>query len=682
MKGAGRETATFIMLAELLMVMAGHASAFFVVTDRPSSSSPSKRIPWSWTLRLVDGKTSSSVLRLLHPGERASLEALASLAAKHLRVQLFAKSLLARARSQALSSCSNNSKRNKKTATIPQSALFAPLASCLLRLLKGYQQLILDIESDILLRKEDIVDGDDAFVSLASVRARFEEWQSPLSALDALVSALLSGPEPSEQNSAIETPIFDGSSHTPSRPPVCPFWPSGKLLDLIGLRADTGVGSVRACMSSLVCAVEDAWRGALVAWMCYGDAQDASTFGIGSDPLVEWGSHSVDPLADSISHDDGRPYSVLAAGESNRDDESRPVDQMIGKAVGTASWQFVPNALPSSISQDPATAEAILYVGRALHSVKNRSVSHLSHMGPRMLPETLTSSHVALLRSDQARPSTRPMDFRRAVARIREDVSEWMWRNVLTPEVVLGTFHALGDYFLHRDGLYALSLLEELSKLRHAKLTGTRTAVAGTIKKADIEIALQRASVGTEAEKDNHLELCEVLMPPRNTGNTNDWKPTKQQGIQTSTPKAPMRFDDIALGVPFTLLYSAPFPLDLILSPRDLRAYSDIFSYLIALHAAQTRLRDCWTNMGKAQRSRRRFTGTGEGGVSKREEAERTRLLRMAWGAAREGLWFLEALGGHFQVRKRIRLKEICTWRRGRRKDADSHYGLTPRRQT
>lgn len=423
------------MLAELLLVMAGHASSFYVVADRPSSST-SKRVPWSWTLRLVDG---SHALSQLHPGERASLEALASLAAKHLRVQLFAKSLLVRARSQALSSSSSSisSKRRQKAVMEHrhQSALFAPMGSCLLRLLKGYEQLVIDTESDILLRKEDIVNGEDSFVSLASVRARFEEWQAPLSALDALVSAILAGPE---SDVFVDAQTFDQTVHSPPKPPTCPSWPSGKLLDLVGLRADTGVGRVRACMLALVCSIEDAWRGALVAWMCYGDAQESSTFGIGSDPLVEWVGNSDEAggrewLAMSTSSD------VLPSLATTGDDD----DEEMLKASALTGWRFVKDALPSSITDDAATAEAILYVGRALHTVKNRSASHMPNSGPRMLPETLTSSHVALLRSDQARPSTRPMDFRRAVARIREDVGEWMWRNVLTPEVVLGAFDAL-----------------------------------------------------------------------------------------------------------------------------------------------------------------------------------------------------------------------------------------------
>lgn len=206
-------------------------------------------------------------------------------------------------------------------------------------------------------------------------------------------------------------------------------------------------------------------------------------------------------------------------------------------------------------------------------------------------------------------------------------------------------------YFLHRKGLFATTFLEQLSELRRTKRLGARTAAGGTIRSSDVEVALQRACVESEARDSAQLANCRVIMLPaysmrRTGGERKAVAEEKSDGAQAS-----VRFEDIALdGVPFTLRYRAPFPVDLILTPTEIRAYSDLFSYLLALHAVRARVQTSWMSLSKAQRSRRRFTGAGEGGSDRMEERGRRHLLRMACGAAREGLWFLEVLGDHVQT--------------------------------
>jgi hypothetical protein len=52
---------------------------------------------------------------------------------------------------------------------------------------------------------------------------------------------------------------------------------------------------------------------------------------------------------------------------------------------------------------------------------------------------------------------------------------------------------------------------------------------------------------------------------------------------------------------------------------------------------------DSWVSLSNAQRARRRWTGTGEGGIEEDQEV-RERLLRCGWGCARTMNWFLEAV--------------------------------------
>lgn len=209
-------------------------------------------------------------------------------------------------------------------------------------------------------------------------------------------------------------------------------------------------------------------------------------------------------------------------------------------------------------------------------------------------------------------------------------------------------YRTRSGFFLHRKGLFVSSFLDQLFALRRSKRLASRSAATGTISHTDLELALQRATVGTEAENTSQLDNCSIVMPQiyharRTEG---DWKPKEDTSISL-----PIRFDDIALtGVPFSLKYQTPFPVDLILMPSEIRVYSELFSYLLAIHSVRSQLCESWMSLSKAQRARRRFTGVNEGGTDTVEEVARRNLLRMAYGIAREGLWFLEVLSGHFQT--------------------------------
>lgn len=623
-------------LEELLLVLAGHPSSLFVIAQAESGLSGTHSEPWAWTMRAADD------LPLSHPGERTLLDAVLDLAAKHRRIAVFATSLRDEARRQVVQAA-----RERRQSGEGQSCMLTHLAARMLKLLKGFQQLVLDAESDIVRRSWDMVQGDAASVSLVNIRARLEEWHAPLRALDSLVSALLQGP-PDVPPTALDPSIVGSARADPDAPPRCPRWSAGQLLDLLSYRAETGVGRVQACMSSLLRTAEEVWMQSLIAWMCRGETRIDMEFGIESmeDPIVEWiGTTDAAGESESLS------ASVLASSRLPKLATSHSQEEIGQHKTG---WRFVQDALPSCVAADQDTSDAILYVGKALAKVRNHhrktsaTVAWHGKQSTRM-PADLSSSHVKLLQSNEALPCSSPLGFRKVVQVIRDEVSEWMWRNILTPEVVMDAFDTLAGYFLHRKGLFATSLLEQLSALRKTKLLSARSASASVIRAADLELAIQRASLRSEAEDSTQLERCSVTMfPLRNVKRKEgDWKEASAMGAKED---GAVRFDDVAIGVPFTLNYHVHFPLDLILTPPELRAYSDLFSFLLALHAVRASLRDSWIDLSKAQRARRRFTGTNEGGENRQEERRRAQLLRMACGTAREGMWFLEAVGGHFQT--------------------------------
>ena len=625
------------VLEELLLVLSGHKSSLFLVSEVAGASN-GKHVPWNWTLR------SSSSIQCDHPGERAVLDSLADIAAKYHRIITFTKFIQKQAHQQILQSIRQRCKSNPW-----QNKLLVQLTSIIREFLKDYEKWICDLEFDILNGSWDIASGEkNDQISLSSIRARLEEWEVVLSALNQLVSDLLKGPEDTFQTKT-ETENIKSDSFEPSQPPLCPYWGSGQLLDLLAKKAETTVGQVHTIMTILLHTIEDKWVQTLIAWMCYGQKRiDVDTDMVSlEEPIVE----KIDQLnsAKASIFSASTPFeSRLSNFVRTENDHHKNSDYEIG-------WAMISGAVPKWITEDLTLSSSILYVGRALGRIRDhskRSTSSTSWSSSKMVgvPSALTSSHIRLLQSPEARPCSKPTGFRKAVDLISAELSEWMWRTILKPETVFNTFEALGGYFLHRKGLFITSFLVKLTELRKAKLISARSASSGLIRAPDIELALQRASIGTEAEEDvDQLGLCEVGVPERVPGldkNDHSWKTISDQ----SGGNVPIRFDNISIGIPFTLLYHTRFPLDMILSPIETRAYSDLFSYLLALQSIKKRLRDCWTSLSKSQRARRRFTGTGEGGADRLEVRKRSDLLRMACGTAREGMWFLDTLDGHFQT--------------------------------
>jgi gamma-tubulin complex component 4 len=132
------------MIAEVLLVLAGHDSSLF----QGSSINP-------------------LFTPLLHPGEQQTLEVLARTATRYRRVRSFCKSAL--------------DSRNR---------YICALCSTLSSILKTeYESLVVDTEAKILGQNGAFM-CPDSFVPISSVRAMFAEWDAPLKALELFVDRL------------------------------------------------------------------------------------------------------------------------------------------------------------------------------------------------------------------------------------------------------------------------------------------------------------------------------------------------------------------------------------------------------------------------------------------------------------------------------------------------------------
>ncbi|EGN93114.1 hypothetical protein SERLA73DRAFT_172262 [Serpula lacrymans var. lacrymans S7.3] len=133
------------MIAEVLLVLAGHSSSLF-----PS-----------------DHNLHPAFCSLLHPGEQQCLEALGQIAFRYRKIK-DASSALSRSPSRYI----------------------CALCATLNQILKDeYETLVVDTEAKVLNRDSSLV-GHGSFVPLSALRATFSEWDAPLVALESLTSQL------------------------------------------------------------------------------------------------------------------------------------------------------------------------------------------------------------------------------------------------------------------------------------------------------------------------------------------------------------------------------------------------------------------------------------------------------------------------------------------------------------
>lgn len=223
------------------------------------------------------------------------------------------------------------------------------------------------------------------------------------------------------------------------------------------------------------------------------------------------------------------------------------------------------------------------------------------------------------------------------------------------------------NYFLLRNGEFALALLREIDRLKTSRLSAKPTArtSGGLIRDTDLSLAILRASLGTSAQNDPSLDSLRFtlvdgplrpLLPSLSEGE----KPKRAQ-LSNPTPGHPLSqilFDDLLLGARATLSHTLAWPLDLVLGQAELQTYGSLFAYIIALRRGHVRVLECWSSLSAAQRARRRWTGLGEGGAGvgkpstgkgkakssadSPEMEARKKLLRCGWGVVREMVWFLD----------------------------------------
>jgi hypothetical protein len=333
------------MIAELILMLAGHPSSLFIST----------------------GELNPAFIGLLHPGERSTLEYLARIAIKYRNLRSMVDQLggggvtLASRRSPEEGSITSQN-AGHPSQRVQTSEYLSSMCSAIRVVLREYDELVVKTEARVLQRDDEMV-ASASFVPLAMLKAVFSEWDAPMAALHALMTHIHSLASRTDAGA-------EGAGISP-----------GRLVDLLLERSATGVARVASIMSELALAVQRVWTMHLIAYLVHGTLSPQDPFAF------------VDP-------------------------------------VHRLNLDMMPNCIGAE------ARESIVYVGRAIMTVKAagaRSQFNSANAGRQQLPRSMAISNSKML--SRVLPQD-GREFDEAMARIRANISEWLWTTVLTRKEV------------------------------------------------------------------------------------------------------------------------------------------------------------------------------------------------------------------------------------------------------
>lgn len=240
------------MLAEVLLVLAGHPSSFF--TPHPPQSPT--------TLRLTP-----SLERYLHPGEIASLNTLGDIAHNYASIKLWATLQLESTRQAILLSNRKGKQKALDPAPHPSNPCVytSTLASAILDSLRSYEEIIVELEMKILKMDTEVVQDSKGYVPLSIIVASFSHWITPLQSLHHLVATI------------------QRDKPTP-----------GGLIDLVRARVESGHPELRRIYVTLANVVERLFIRHLTVFVLFGQAPTGSS-GVTPSIALDTGADALSP---------------------------------------------------------------------------------------------------------------------------------------------------------------------------------------------------------------------------------------------------------------------------------------------------------------------------------------------------------------------------------------------------
>ncbi|RDA88681.1 hypothetical protein CP532_4138 [Ophiocordyceps camponoti-leonardi (nom. inval.)] len=373
------------------------------------------------------------------------------------------------------------------------------------------------------------------------------------------------------------------------------------VIDRLRSQSQSGYRHVAETALSLLGAAETAWLKQASAWILYGRLP---TFG------------AVD-------------FFVQASGEE---------------------LVLVSELLPSFVTA--STASSMLYIGTTLHRI--RAVGDAS--------ASLGGLGCVMSKLQELASLTSPLsavEFSRAVGSIRLSLFQQSLSKLLPMAKVVEMLQLLRDFFLLGRGEFALALVQEADD----EICGRWRRVADGVDKVAIDEsqvaavlnrtwAVLAAMQGQHGDEDEELDLARDLLRllPASCSPSATLGPGPGLSADDAKELTALPFGNLLLSVPTMLSLKPPSPLDMVISPSDMRLYALINSYLLSLRRAHIRLTDLW-KMTSLRRHHTSPVGAGEQAAGLRMRwSARSAALRGSWTTASAAVFFLGETEAYLQA--------------------------------
>ncbi|PHH59797.1 hypothetical protein CDD81_2564 [Ophiocordyceps australis] len=325
----------------------------------------------------------------------------------------------------------------------------------------------------------------------------------------------------------------------------------------------------------------------------------------------------------------------------------------------TADEDFVCVAERMPLFVTSTTASSMLFIGKSLNHI---GVLRTSGFAP---------GHVENIYDKVRQISSLELplsaaNFTRTMTLIRRSLSETTLQRALPLTRIVQVFDLLREFFLLGRGEFAMVLTNEadrqmggqwrraasLAREKHTKLDKVAindSQVAAALEKTWVVLASMQ---GQDTDEDEQLEQARTMltlsleksnaMAPLTAGRGLS---TEAVGLLESSP-----FSSLLFSVPVALWLKLSSPLDMIISPSDLRLYSCMNSYLLSLRRAHIRLTDLW-KLTSLRRHHVAPIGAGEDAVAQRRRwSARSSMMRDTWTTASAAIFLLGETEAYLQT--------------------------------
>jgi hypothetical protein len=298
---------------------------------------------------------------------------------------------------------------------------------------------------------------------------------------------------------------------------------------------------------------------------------------------------------------------------------------------------------------EPQTLASIEFIGQSLSQVHHRDRPHLSSSAD----VNLIPAHQKIL-SELSLPISAAR-LSEAVEAIRLSLSRNVLQKLLPVEDVLRLMGVLREFLLLGQGEFAVSLIraadDQSSRSRQIvqHVTSKDLTQGMAVKQGELTMILRKT----------WSYLSPILSEDESLGDVLEMARDLLQLAVASRPKDGARslFSDLLLAIPTSLTLTAAPPFDLFISTADVRTYSDINSYLLAIRRGHIRLTELW----KQSQLRRAYptplgpprscTAAGAAVLKVRRErsSKRDHHMRKIWATSSAAIFLLSEVCNYFE---------------------------------